>query len=77
LTVHLPEDLEKLLRAEFERGRLASIAAAVDLALRRLLKPPSEGLRTEEELHSYMYEIGMMNQRPQKGVDLEMTTRRG
>jgi Arc/MetJ-type ribon-helix-helix transcriptional regulator len=72
LTVNLPEDLEKFLRAEVESGRFASIDAAVDLALRRLLKPPPpEGLHTEEELHRYMYEIGMITQLPQKGVDLD------
>jgi Arc/MetJ-type ribon-helix-helix transcriptional regulator len=71
LTVHLPEDLEKYLRAAVESGQFASIDAAVDLALRRLLKPPPEGLRTEEELHRYMYEIGMITQLPQKGVDLD------
>jgi len=71
LTVNLPEDLEKFLRAEVESGRFASIDAAVDLALRRLLNPPPEGLRTEEELHRYMYEIGIITQLPQKGVDLD------
>src|SRR5262249_18623515 len=72
LTINLPEDLEKFLRAEVESGRFASIDAAVDLALRRLLKPPPpEGLRTEEELHRYMYEIGMITQRPKKGADLD------
>lgn len=72
LTVHLPEDIEKHLRAAVERGEYPSIDAAVDLALRRLLKPPPpEGLRTEEELLQYMYSIGMITQLPEPGDDLD------
>jgi Arc/MetJ-type ribon-helix-helix transcriptional regulator len=72
LTVDLPEDLEALLRAEVESGRFASIDAAVDLALRRFLKPPPpEGIRTEEELHRYMYEIGEISHIPDRSMDLD------
>jgi Arc/MetJ-type ribon-helix-helix transcriptional regulator len=72
LTIHLPEDLEKLLRAEVESGRYASIDAAVDLALRRLLKPPPpEGLKTEEELLRYMYEIGEITELPDRSSYLD------
>ncbi len=72
LTVHLKEDLEKLLRAEVESGRFASIDAAVDLALRRLLKPPPpKGPLTEEQLLQYMYEIGEISQIPDRSADLD------
>jgi Arc/MetJ-type ribon-helix-helix transcriptional regulator len=72
LTVHLKEDLERLLLAEVESGRFASIDAAVDLALRRLLQPPPpEGPMTEDQLLQYMYEIGEITQLPDRSADLD------
>jgi Arc/MetJ-type ribon-helix-helix transcriptional regulator len=72
LTIHLREDLENALRAEVESGRFASVDDVIALALRRLLKPPPpEGPLTEEELHKYMYDIGMISERPVRGADVD------
>jgi Arc/MetJ-type ribon-helix-helix transcriptional regulator len=72
LTVHLKEDLEKLLRAEVESGRFASTDAGIDLALRRLLQPPPpKGPLTEEQLLQYMYEVGKITQLPDRSADLD------
>ncbi len=72
LTVHLKEDLEKLLLAEVESGRFASPDAAIDLAVRRLLQPPPpKGPLTEEQLLQYMYEIGEISQLPDLHADLD------
>jgi Arc/MetJ-type ribon-helix-helix transcriptional regulator len=72
LTVHLKEDLEKLLRAEVDSGRFASTDVAIDLALRRLLQPPPpKGPLTEEQLLQYMYEVGKITQLPDRSADLD------
>jgi Arc/MetJ-type ribon-helix-helix transcriptional regulator len=70
--IQLKEDVEKILRAEVESGRFASIDAAIDLALRRLLQPPPpKGPLTEEQLLQYMYEIGKITQLPDRSADLD------
>jgi Arc/MetJ-type ribon-helix-helix transcriptional regulator len=72
LTVHLKEDLEKILREEVDSGRFASIDEAIDLALRRLLQPPPpKGPLTEEQLLQYMYEVGKITQLPDRSADLD------
>jgi hypothetical protein len=72
LTVHLKEDLERLLLTEVESGRFASTHAATDLALRRLLRPPPpEAPMTEEQLIQYMYEIGEISELPDRSADLD------
>jgi Arc/MetJ-type ribon-helix-helix transcriptional regulator len=72
LEIQLKEDLDKLLRAEVESGRFASVDEAIDLALRRLLKPPPpEGPLTEEQLLQYMYEIGEITHLPDRNADLD------
>ena len=72
VTIRLAEDLETLLGAEVAAGRYASIEAAIDLALRRLLKPPpSPGPKTEEELLRYMYEVGEIAELPDSAGDLD------
>src|SRR5262245_57708729 len=72
LTVHLKEDQEKLLLAQVESGRFASIDDAIDLALRRLLQPPPPaGPLTEEQLLQYMYEVGKITQLPDRSADLD------
>jgi len=74
MTIHLPKDLERGIRAAVHSGAFASEDEAIAGAVRQFLKkqPPSAKTPiTEEELKRQMLASGLMTQLPDTSADYD------
>jgi Arc/MetJ-type ribon-helix-helix transcriptional regulator len=72
MTIHLPEDLERSIAAEVDRGRFATADDLVAQAVRSFLQAPSSRKKdAKTDYHRHLMEICLMSQLPNHEADAD------